>query len=415
MFANRHDIRTLDISQKNRHQHYNSLYSELSSTISVDYSLKDNYLIWSDVANEKIYIAPFNQTRKTYNNLSEPQVLIDNHGVVDALAVDWVHRLVFWTDTSKDQIEVANISNPEMRTVLISSGLEEPRGIAINVLESWIVWTDWGTVPKIERCLQDGSDRQVIVDKNIIWPNGITIDLITKRIFWLDAKLNSINSIDYDGQNRRLVLHSIQYIRHPFSLDIFEDTVYWTDWELESVLATNKFAQNDLTNVEALVGGVFSVMDIRVVHSYKKPQTENRCSAHNCSHLCLPSGHHSYSCVCPSDMILKSKTTCEYKVPPTTKSPIHIDPTAQIRTAEPNTEQPATKSLEEIELEKSHNENKIKQYNEKKNRGQSKDDKTDKGEQQSDGKMALLIALLLFIISIVIGTLTLFIYRKFQR
>lgn len=412
MFANRHDIRTLDISLKHRHQHYNSLYSELSSTISVDYSLKDNYLIWSDVANEKMFIAPFNTSQTTFNNISKPQVLIDNKSVVDALAIDWVHRLVFWTDTTKDRIEVANVSNPQMRTVLISSGLEEPRGIAINVMESWIVWTDWGSEPKIERSLEDGSERQVIVDKDIIWPNGITIDLITKRIFWLDAKLNSINSIDYDGQNRRLVLHSAQFIRHPFSLDIFEDTVYWTDWELESVLATNKFAQGEFTNVEALVSGVFSVMDIRVVHSYKKPHSENRCWAHRCSHLCLPKGHDLYTCMCPEDMQLKSNTTCEFKVAPptTTKSSVLIG------TAEPTTEQPTTKSLEEIELEKSHNENKIKQYNEKKknrDRGQSKDDPN--ADQQSDGKLALLIALILLVISLVIGTLTLFIYRKYQR
>ena len=95
MFANRHDIRTLDISQKHDHQHYNSLYSDLSSTISVDYSLKDNYLIWSDVANETLFIAPFDSKQKTFNNLSEPKQLVGNRGVVDALAVDWVHRLVY--------------------------------------------------------------------------------------------------------------------------------------------------------------------------------------------------------------------------------------------------------------------------------------------------------------------------------
>ena len=246
MFANRHDIRTLDISQKHRHQHYQPLYSELSSTISIDYSLKDNYLIWSDVANEKIFIAPYNSSHKTFNGLTEQKELIHNKGVVDALAVDWIHRLVYWSDTSKDHIEVANISDPESRAIIISEDLEEPRGIAVNVLESWIVWTDWGSIPKIERAQQDGSGRQILVDRDIVWPNGVTIDLITKQIYWLDAKLSTINAIDYDGKNRRLVLHSPEYIRHPFSLDIFEDTVYWTDWELESVLATNKFGMNSL-------------------------------------------------------------------------------------------------------------------------------------------------------------------------
>ena len=184
MFANRHDIRILDIlpvypnvsgsdehihhNHHNHHIHYTSLYSQLSSTISIDYSLKDNYIIWSDVSNENLFIAPLNSSEKTYNGLTEPKQLVQNGGVVDALAVDWIHRLVYWTDTTKDLIQVANISSPQSTTIIINSNLEEPRGIAVNVIESWIVWTDWGSQPKIEKSLQDGTQRHVLIDKHII-------------------------------------------------------------------------------------------------------------------------------------------------------------------------------------------------------------------------------------------------------
>ncbi|CAG2164066.1 unnamed protein product [Oppiella nova] len=413
MFANRHDIRTLDISQKHKHQHYQPLYSHLSSTIGIDYSLRDNYLIWSDVANEKIFIAPYNSSHKTFNGLTEQKELIHNKGVVDALAVDWIHRLVYWSDTSKDHIEVANISDPESRAIIINEDLEEPRGIAVNVLESWIVWTDWGSIPKIERAQQDGSGRQILVDRDIVWPNGVTIDLITKQIYWLDAKLSTINAIDYDGKNRRLVLHSPEYIRHPFSLDIFEDTVYWTDWELESVLATNKFG-NDYNKVESLVGGVFSVMDICVVHSYKKPYSPNRCAEHRCSHLCLPTGHESYRCLCPSTMILINNFTCESIIKSTTvpSAPESAETTGaqSVSPTKSGTEE-MTESIEEIELMKSHNKNKIKHY--KENKTNTIDDYS--VGQESDGKLAIIITVILLCILLFISTITLFIYRKYQR
>lgn len=61
IFANRVDIRRLELTQSG-HQHYNSLYGNLRSTVALDYSLHGNYLVWSDVAEEKIYIAALNKS-----------------------------------------------------------------------------------------------------------------------------------------------------------------------------------------------------------------------------------------------------------------------------------------------------------------------------------------------------------------
>ncbi|XP_054164985.1 very low-density lipoprotein receptor-like [Oppia nitens] len=423
VFANRHDIRTLDISHKHKHQHYLQLYAGLASTIGIDYSIKDNYIIWSDVTNEKLFIAPLNNSHKTFNGLTEPTELIENKGVVDALAVDWIHRLVYWTDTSKDHIEVANISDPNSRAVIISDSLEEPRGIAVNVLESWIVWTDWGSRPRIERALQDGSNRKTLVDRNIIWPNGVTIDLITKQIYWLDAKMNTINSVNFDGSSRRQILHSPDFIRHPFSLDIFEDNIYWTDWELESVLATNKFGI-DNHKVDTLVGGVFSVMDISIVHSYKKPHSNDRCADHRCSHLCLPTGRQSYRCVCPTAMQLKDNQTCEPIDSSTAQSV--IDSAIQtstgtnslvppVVTTKSSSSSVTTESIEDIELMKSHNKNKIKHYKEN-HKNHTTDDKDYPAiVDESDGKLAIIITVILLCVLLFIAATTLMIYRRYQR
>lgn len=62
MFANRVDIRHLDLHQPAQSQHYSSLYNGLRSTVALDYSIRGNYIIWSDVADEKIFIATLNKT-----------------------------------------------------------------------------------------------------------------------------------------------------------------------------------------------------------------------------------------------------------------------------------------------------------------------------------------------------------------
>jgi Low-density lipoprotein receptor repeat class B len=48
----------------------------------------------------------------------------------------------------------------------------------INILLCrWMFWSDWGSVPRIERAGMDGSHRAVILQKTLSWPNGLTIDL----------------------------------------------------------------------------------------------------------------------------------------------------------------------------------------------------------------------------------------------
>ena len=49
------------------------------------------------------------------------------HGV----AVDWVARNLYWTDTGTDTIEVSRL-NGSSRKVLISENLDEPRAIALE-------------------------------------------------------------------------------------------------------------------------------------------------------------------------------------------------------------------------------------------------------------------------------------------
>ena len=49
----------------------------------------------------------------------------------DGVAVDWIARNLYWTDTGTNRIEVARL-NGTSRKVLISDGLDEPRAIALD-------------------------------------------------------------------------------------------------------------------------------------------------------------------------------------------------------------------------------------------------------------------------------------------
>lgn len=44
-------------------------------------------------------------------------------------------------------------------------------------------FSDWGSVPRIERCGLDGRDRQIIVVTDIAWPNGLVIGIQYTLVF----------------------------------------------------------------------------------------------------------------------------------------------------------------------------------------------------------------------------------------
>lgn len=48
------------------------------------------------------------------------------------------------------------------------------------------------------------------------------LDLIKGRLYWLDSKLHMLSSVDLNGQDRRIVLKSLEFLAHPLALTIFE-------------------------------------------------------------------------------------------------------------------------------------------------------------------------------------------------
>lgn len=82
---------------------------------------------------------------------------------------------------------------------------------------SYVFWSDWGRLPKIERAYLDGSSRRVIVATELGWPNGLTVDYEAKRIYWVDAQMDCIEMSDLNGKHRTKLVIDVE---HPFGLTL---------------------------------------------------------------------------------------------------------------------------------------------------------------------------------------------------
>ena len=91
-----------------------------------------------------------------------------------------------------------------------------------------MIWTEVGTYPKIEQASLNGNQRVTVVATSLHLPNGIELDRGNKRIFWVDAGYDRVETVDYNGKNRK-ILFQLDGL-HPYGVVLIAPFLFFTDW-----------------------------------------------------------------------------------------------------------------------------------------------------------------------------------------
>lgn len=298
LYSNRYYIRNLttDGSQ------LSIVLQGLSDVVALDFDDTEKRLYWLDKGTGKI-------ERMRYDGSDRETLLDDDLFGAQGLALDWVGRKLYWTDSHYQSLHVVELDGRHQKKLLkeaFKDGsdtyvISRPQALAVNPQYGWLYWTDWADKAYIGRVGMDGRNVSAVVKSKLVWPNALTIDYTTNKIFFADSHLNFLDFADMDGQNRHRAIAGT--LPHVFAVTLFEDWVYWTDRNTHTVEKAHKYTGEERTNMG---NNTHRPSDIHVAHPYRQPKSDNPCSTHHlsCSHLCLigPGGDHA-TCECPDHFI----------------------------------------------------------------------------------------------------------------
>uniref|UniRef100_A0A7N8XVY7 Low-density lipoprotein receptor-related protein 2 n=1 Tax=Mastacembelus armatus TaxID=205130 RepID=A0A7N8XVY7_9TELE len=207
---------------------------------------------------------------------------------VQNLAVDWVNYKLYVLEAMVERIDICNFDGTN-RVTLVAENLVTPHGLALDPTVGYMFFTDMGVSNeqiKLERAFMDGSNRLELVKSRLGTPTGITLDIVTQRVYWSDSHFDTVETVTYNGLDRKIVLNGATQVPHPFGVAVFENHVFFTDWTKMGVVSANRF---NGSNAKFLYRTAERPGHIVVSHPILQPFARNPCGKHNggCEHICV--------------------------------------------------------------------------------------------------------------------------------
>ena len=153
---------------------------------------------------------------------------------------------MYWTAEGPPRIQRANLDGSNVED-LVTTGLINPRGLAMDAAGGKMYWLDRGT-DKLQRANLDGSNVEDLVTTGLVHPLSLALDVPAGKMYWLDHSTAMIQRANFDGSN---VEDLVTTGRQPegLALDVAAGKMYWMTVGTDRIQRANL----DGSNVEDLV------------------------------------------------------------------------------------------------------------------------------------------------------------------
>ncbi|XP_014481783.1 PREDICTED: low-density lipoprotein receptor-related protein 2 [Dinoponera quadriceps] len=260
----------------------------------LDYMYSRGLLFWSDLKTRKVHSESLNFG----NVVRKADISMAGSWGPVSIAVDWVGDKLYVADSIVQKVDVFELDG-RYHGIVVGSNLTNPADIALDPTRGLMFIAD---SKQVLRTNMDGTNAFPVVSEAAYKVSGVAVDIIAKRIYWCDSLLDYIETADYRGRHRVMILRGSQ-VPSPIRLTLFENRIYWSDSSKQAVMSVDK-TQGDYS-----IQSVFKVRDakaIKALHPLVQPAVSNPCGNNNggCQHMCIvtassdQSNRLGYRCAC---------------------------------------------------------------------------------------------------------------------
>ena len=161
------------------------------------------------------------------------------------LALDAAGRKMYWLDRGTGKLQRADLDGSNVED-LVTFG--SPRNLALDMLAGKMYWTDTGT-RKIWRADLDGSRVESLISSGLISPVGLALDVDAGKMYWTDTGSNRIQRANLDGSRIEYLVSLGLHSPEGLALDADGGKIYWSDYGTDKIQRANL----DGSQVEDLV------------------------------------------------------------------------------------------------------------------------------------------------------------------
>lgn len=266
-FAQDRNIMKMDSKYQNQ-----AVVTNATSASGMDFHYAYNTLFWSDLKLKKIKSMQLLETKKFVRdgNAMPAEITLPSMWEPVSIAVDWIGNKLYVVDGVGQKVDMFEL-NGRWHAIVLSSNLTNPSDIALDPTQGYMFVADGN---QLIRANMDGSDTRAIVTEAVYKASGVSVDIVAERLYWCDSLLDYIETVDYGGNDRHLILRGPQ-VPSPSRLAVFENRVYWSDGTKQGILSVNKY---DPTSVVSVYKNrdIKDPKSVKIVHSLVQREGERR-------------------------------------------------------------------------------------------------------------------------------------------
>lgn len=177
-------------------------------------------MYWMDNAGGNLYRANIDiPNGETSGTRTDTEIIISGLDGPAYVAIDTINSKLYFTEQgTTDKVSRCDLDGSGIEG-LVSGSMSLLTDIVLDVQNNTMYWCDANN-PSIEKANLDGSNREVIVaaGDGLDEPRGLAIDLITRKLYWTEYTNGNLKRCDFDGSNIQTILAGLSL---PVPVDIF--------------------------------------------------------------------------------------------------------------------------------------------------------------------------------------------------